>query len=263
LVLRDLDLIQAINERARAVVAFSIITAPGSPDYERVSQIEHLAPPAEKRFQAMEKLAAAGIPTGICCMPILPGLCDSPENLEAVIRSTAEHGGQFVLASSLTLADQQKDYFFNFLGKNYPEMIEQYQKLYPASSYAPAGYDWRSVALRVRELCQKYGIRDRQPRPIIPGDGRTTNRRVVERLAEELYTLELENATQRELWAYRKAAWAVEDMEQDIGRVYRVMGGKGLASIPDIGQGMAEKVEALIQELTQAHPELPGQPAEV
>ena len=43
LVLRDLDLIQAIHQRARAVVAFSIITAPDSAAYERVRQLEHLA----------------------------------------------------------------------------------------------------------------------------------------------------------------------------------------------------------------------------
>ena len=35
-------------------------------------------------------------------MPILPDLCDTDENLEAVVRWTAEHGGKFVLAGGLT-----------------------------------------------------------------------------------------------------------------------------------------------------------------
>ena len=59
--LRDLDLLQAINERARAVVAFSAISAPGSPSYARACEMERLAPRAEKRFAAMAQIAAAGI----------------------------------------------------------------------------------------------------------------------------------------------------------------------------------------------------------
>ena len=92
-ILRDLDLLKAIHEKARSVVAFSIISTPDSKNYERVCQMEHLAPPSKKRFEAMEKIAEAGIPVGTCMMPILPGLCDDAANLEAVVRWTADHGG--------------------------------------------------------------------------------------------------------------------------------------------------------------------------
>ena len=57
----------------------------------------------------MEEIAKAGILTGISMMPILPGLCDTRENLEAAIRCTANHGGRFVIAGGLTLADQQRE----------------------------------------------------------------------------------------------------------------------------------------------------------
>ncbi len=246
LVLRDLDLIQAIHEKARAVAVFSIISAPGSPAYAQVRQMENLAPAMEKRFAAMEKLAAAGIPTGVCAMPLLPGLCDTRQNLEALVRATADHGGRFVLASSLTLADQQRDYFFNVLNARFPDLVAPYTKLYPPGSYAPAGYNWRRVALTVRELCQKYGIHDRQPRPIIPGDKRALNRKVVEYLAEKVYTLDLEDASTHQVWAYRKAAWAVEDLEQDIGLILQQMGLKGLQSIPEIGPAIAAEIQTLV-----------------
>jgi DNA repair photolyase len=52
LVLRDLDLLTAIHERARAIVAFSVINTPDSPNYARVTAMERLAPSAEKRFAA-------------------------------------------------------------------------------------------------------------------------------------------------------------------------------------------------------------------
>jgi DNA repair photolyase len=41
----------------------------------------------------MEQIAKAGILTGISTMPILPGLCDTDENLEATVRWAAQHGG--------------------------------------------------------------------------------------------------------------------------------------------------------------------------
>ena len=88
LVLRDLDLIKEINQRAPSVVFFSMISAPDSPTYERVRQMENLTPPMAKRYAAMEQIAKAGILTGISMMPILPGLCDTDENLEATIRCT-------------------------------------------------------------------------------------------------------------------------------------------------------------------------------
>lgn len=251
LVLRDLDLIQAIHQKARAVVAFSMISVPGAPNYERVTDLEHLAPPAAKRLKAMEKLAAAGIPTGVCSMPLLPGLCDQRENLLPLVKQVADNGGQFVLASSLTLADQQRAFFFSVLEERFPDLLVYYQRLYPASAYAPAAYDWKSVARLVRELCEDSGIRDRQPRPIIPGDKHGLNRKIVEQLAETVYSLELEGAPSDRVWAYRKAAWAVEDLEQDIRLVLRTMGQKGLESNSDIGTEMAGKIKQLAVELDQ------------
>ena len=248
LVLRDLDLLATINQQTVAVVAFSILTTPDSPHYEQVCQLERLAPRANKRFAAMEQIAQSGILTGTCFMPVLPELCDNDANIEAVVRWTAEHGGRFVLSGGLTLADQQRTYFFDVLRERFPHLLKSYQKFYPMKSYGPAWERWRKTALRVRELCAKYNISDRIPRPIIPGHKRALNQHIVEALANKLYGLELENAPKHRLWAYRKAAWAIEDLEQDIALVYRTMGGKGLASIPNVGPKLAREVEALLKE---------------
>jgi len=40
-------------------------------------------------------------------------------------------------------------------------------------------------------LCEQYGISDRMPRPIIPGDKRTLNKLVVEALVNQAYYMEL------------------------------------------------------------------------
>lgn len=248
LVLRDLDLLREINQRAPSVVFFSMISAPDSPAYERVREMENLAPKMEKRYAAMEQTAQAGILTGISMMPILPGLCDTDENLEATIRCTANHGGRFVLAGGLTLADQQRDYFFGVLRDRFPDLLPLYERLYPAGAYGPlVTGDPHAIGRRVRELCQKYGLSDRMPRPIIPGDKRALSKRIVEALANQCYWMELDNAPGQRVWAYRKAAWAIEDLEQDIGLVYRTMGLKGLQAIPNVGPSLAREVERLLE----------------
>lgn len=249
-VLRDLDLLTAIHQRARAVVAFSVISTPDSPTHARVQDMERFAPSAEKRFAAMRTLAEAGIPTGTCFMPILPGLCDDDANLEAVVRWTAAHGGSFVLAAGLTLADQQRAYFFDVLRDRFPDLVEPYARLYPPGSYAAAGVDPRRIGRRLRELCRRYGVRDRIPRPIIPGDKRARNKRIAEALANAAYDLELEEAQSSRVWAYRKAAWAIDDLEQDVGLLYSRLGRRGLESIDDVGPSIAAEIEMLLVNAT-------------
>jgi DNA repair photolyase len=255
LILRDLDLLTELNTNAVAATAFSIISTPNSVNYKRILQMEHLAPPPEKRFKAMEQLALAGIQTGACMMPLLPGLCDTVENLESIIKWTADHGGTFVIASGLTLSDQQRDYFFNILGERFPDMLPTYQKLYPkGESYSAADSGWRRMALKIRELCEKHGIKDRMPRPIIAGDKFATNKRIVEILANTLYDLELDNAPKSRLWDYRKAAWAVEDLKQDIKLIYKTMGLKGIEGVENIGTNMATTVEGILKDVMKEAP---------
>jgi DNA repair photolyase len=56
LVLQDLDLLQAIDEKAVAVVAFSIISTPDSPGYERVG-----ASIALRFFMVLEIIAGSQV----------------------------------------------------------------------------------------------------------------------------------------------------------------------------------------------------------
>jgi DNA repair photolyase len=253
LILRDLDLIAAIHARARAVTAFSIIYTPDSPQAGRIRLMEPLAPPPEKRFAAMEKLAAAGIPTGTCMMPVLPGLCDDAANLEAVVRWTADHGGQFVLVGGLTLADQQRSYFFDVLARRFPDLLATYQSIYPPGSYDPQGLRPKYLEQQVREYCQKYGIRDRIPRPIIPGDRRTLNKQIVEALANRAYTAELNLEPPSRAWEYRKAAWAIEDLEQDLRLIYAQLGVRGLRSIPELSPTLVKPLETMLKQGDSPH----------
>jgi hypothetical protein len=248
LVLRDLDLLQAIQERATAVVFFSIIYTPDSVHRATLRQLERLAPPPEKRFAAMEQIAKAGVLTGTCMMPILPVLCDDDANPQRLVKWMADHGGQFVIASGLTLADQQRAFLFRVLQERFPDLVYEYGRLCPVGGYGATGWDWKRIALRLRELCRQYGIGDQMPRPIIPGDKRTLNKRVVEALSGRIYRMELQGDSSQRVWAYRKAAWAIEDTPQDLALIYGHMGLKGLEGIENVAPKLAQVVEALIRQ---------------
>ena len=62
------------------------------------------------------------------------------------------------------------------------------------------------------------------------------------------YRVELDNAAGQRVWAYWKAAWAIEDLEQGVGLICRQMGRKGLEGIENVGPRLAEVVEDLISE---------------
>jgi hypothetical protein len=159
-------------------------------------------------------------------------------------------GGRFVIAGGLTLADQQREFFFGVLRDRFPDLLPLYERMYPHPTTSYGGVrsgDPHAMGRRIRDLCGQYGISDRMPRPIIPGDKRALNKRIVEALANQCYWMELDNAPGQRVWAYRKAAWAIEDLEQDIGLLYRQMGRKGLESIDKVGPRLAEVIERLLK----------------
>ena len=66
------------------------------------------------------------------------------------------------------------------------------------------------------------------PRPIIPGDKRALNKRIAEALANQCHLMERDNAPGQRVWAYRKVAWAIEDLEQDVGLIDPADGAEGV-----------------------------------
>ena len=86
------------------------------------------------------------------------------------------------------------------------------------------------------------------PRPVIPGDKCALNKQIVEALANQCYWLELDKAPGQRVWVYRKAAWAIEGLEQGIGLLYRQMGRKGLKGIDNVGRRLAALIENLLPE---------------
>ncbi|HEX75847.1 MAG TPA: hypothetical protein G4O12_04600 [Dehalococcoidia bacterium] len=243
LVTRDLDLIEAINEKSFAAVLFSTSFV----DSKTTKKVfEPKSPAVKLRFKAMEKIASRGILSGIAFMPILPFISDSEANLEAVVKMTKDHGGSFVLAGSFTLSGYQKERYMSVMSRSYPELIAKYDELYKGN-YEPNSVYWIQIANKVRELCRKYGIGDRMPR-WIPQGSLAVNKKVAEKLFLKVYDLELGLESKNRIWAYRKAAWAIDELEESIEEIYANREIKGLLALPNIGKQLSGEIEAALRE---------------
>jgi DNA repair photolyase len=88
LIERDIDLLVELHEQAGVHVSLSIAWV----DAKLARAIEPWAPAPERRFKVIEKLAAAGVPVGVMCAPIMPGLND--DQMVRVLERAHEAGAQ-------------------------------------------------------------------------------------------------------------------------------------------------------------------------
>ncbi len=111
LVARDLDLFRALAEHDAISVCLSITTLDGA--LQRALEPRASAP--GERLRAIERLAEAGIPTGVMVAPIIPGLTDAetPALLAAAASAGASHAGHIVLRLPHGLRNLFDDWLLN------------------------------------------------------------------------------------------------------------------------------------------------------
>lgn len=166
MIVRDIDVLGDLARGPGVKIGFSITTL----DPALARRIEPDTPPPHKRLRVLERLAAAGVPVGVLMAPILPGLNDDDESLEAVVRAAAEHGATFLTTAVLRLQGSVKSVYGRFLRADSPELLPLYRSMY-AGAYAPRAYQERLYA-KVAELKARYGFTD-GTRPI--GTSRPTS----------------------------------------------------------------------------------------
>jgi len=235
--LDDLDLLAAIHTRSVVRVLVSI----SSLDPEVKRAFEPKSPGVRRRLEMIGRLAARGIPVGCSFMPILPEIADDARSIGAVVAAVAEMGGSYVVASGLTMAGLQRELTFQAAGRMGRE--EAMRAHYQRGSGWQADYHRRINDL-VREQCERHGLSDRMPRPILPGP-RATNRRIAEKLHNRAWELELEDP--RRAWAYRRAAWTIDECAQEVGVLHAEAGADGLRTLPGIGAKLSRQIAGWLE----------------
>jgi DNA repair photolyase len=154
LVLRDADILQAIQRETSAVVSFTITT----PDDALARQVEPGAPSSSARFAAMATLAGLGIRTGVLLMPVLPFIEDNPKAIAEIVTRAHDCGATHLIANfGMTLRDRQRDYYYQELDRRFPGLRQRYERTFGDRYSAPAAGAARLETL-FRELIDRYGL---------------------------------------------------------------------------------------------------------
>jgi DNA repair photolyase len=154
LVARDIDVLKHISERNEMFVNFTITTT----DAELARILEPRAPRPDLRLEALRKLREAGIAAGVICAPVLPGITDSPKQLDSVVRGAAEAGANYVYANPLFLKPCSAAVFMPFLRENFPKLVPDYEQRFKDRSFLAPAYRKRISELFAR-LREKHGIK--------------------------------------------------------------------------------------------------------
>jgi DNA repair photolyase len=165
LILRDIDLLQAVARQNRLSVNVTLTTL----DVELARILEPRAPRPDLRLETIRKLSEAGLRAGVSGSPVLPGITDSPKDLEALIRAAAEAGAHHLFAGPLFLKPCSAAVFLPFLEKQFPHLVENYNRRYHNRAFLPAAYA-KPLSQLVERLRQKYkiGHDPRRSRTITP-----------------------------------------------------------------------------------------------
>jgi DNA repair photolyase len=122
--------------------------------------LEPGAPTPRARLDLVRAFADAGLPCGVFLAPVLPGLTDRMEHLEAAIGAIAQAGATGVTVLPLHLRPGAREWFTAWLAREHPGLVARYEQLYGRGAYVPAEYrSW--LARRVAPVLARHGL-DRQ-----------------------------------------------------------------------------------------------------
>ncbi|NCB94128.1 MAG: radical SAM protein [Clostridia bacterium] len=154
-ILRDLDLLQKINEKTKCVVQMTLTTY----DEDLCRKIESYVSTTRERFEVLKKLRDVGIPTVVWLTPILPFLNDTVDNISGILDMCVEAKvcGVICFGMGLTLREGNREYFYARLERMFPYLKEKYIRTY-GNQYMIESPDNSSLMQFFHQKCEENGI---------------------------------------------------------------------------------------------------------
>lgn len=153
LVLRDLDLLLRIHRRGTLSVSVSLV----SPHADLLRRVEPWAPPPELRIEVLRRLVDAGLDAGLAIAPVLPGLTDAEEDLDALVAAAARAGVRRVSWRLLFLRSPTRETYLAWLAREFPRLLPAYRRAYGRKSHLGGSYE-RRVGAIVNRARARHGL---------------------------------------------------------------------------------------------------------
>nr|WP_300676883.1 radical SAM protein [uncultured Acetatifactor sp.] len=154
-ILRDLDLLKSINEKAKCVVQMTLTTY----DENLCGILEPNVCTTAERVRALEIFRDNGIPTVVWLSPILPFLNDTKENIQGILGYCirAKVKGIICFGMGMTLREGDREYYYAALDRHFPGLKQRYQRRY-GQAYEIASDRHRELMELFRRICGENGI---------------------------------------------------------------------------------------------------------
>ncbi|MBP3886535.1 MAG: radical SAM protein [Cellulosilyticum sp.] len=155
LILRDIDLLKEINQKAKCVVQMTLTTY----DENLCKIIEPNVATTKRRVEILKIMRDAGIPTVVWLDPILPFINDTKENLEGIMAycNEAKVYGILCFGFGLTLREGNREYFYQKLDEHFSGLKEEYIKRYGNAYEVNSPYN-KELMQHFKALCKVYHI---------------------------------------------------------------------------------------------------------
>lgn len=154
-ILRDLDLLQEINEKTKCVVQMTLTAY----DEDLCRKIEPGVCTTRERFEVLKRLRDAGIPTVVWLTPVLPFINDTEDNISGILDLCIKAGvyGVICFGMGLTLREGNREYFYEQLDHLFPQLKEKYIRTY-GNRYMIQSPDSSRLLRLFHQKCEKNGI---------------------------------------------------------------------------------------------------------
>jgi len=155
LILRDMDLLKAINKKARCVVQVTLTTY----DDGLCKMIEPNVTGTMGRFEALKAMRDEGIATVVWLGPILPFINDTQENLRGILDYcvAAEVRGILCFGFGVTMREGNREHFYKKLDQHFPGMKQRYIRSFGDRYHCASPNNAKLMAI-LKQSCRNHDI---------------------------------------------------------------------------------------------------------
>ena len=126
-------------------------------DDDLQATLEPGTPSPRARLELIRRIRAAGLPCGVFMAPLLPYLTDTDEQITELVADLAEAGVTGVSGIGLHLRPGAREWFFGWLARTHPDLVEPYERLYSRGANLPVEYR-RDLSARLKRIATGFGL---------------------------------------------------------------------------------------------------------
>lgn len=154
-ILRDIDLLEAINRNSKCVVQMTLTTY----DDALCRILEPNVCVTKRRIEVLQEMQKRKIPTVVWLTPILPFINDTVENEKAILDECVRVGVKGIICfdMGLTLRDGDREYYYAALDRHFPGLKQRYMERYGNAYELPSPRAKELMALFTK-TCEEHGI---------------------------------------------------------------------------------------------------------